>query len=82
MKKINSIGYGHKIIGVASVFLVVIPTASHLISTFTNKVAFLFLSRISFILGSFILLFLFVLLTIYKRYNKSEPKMKRTLGKK
>lgn len=70
MKKINSIGYGHKIIGSTSVFLVIIPAASHLISTFTNKAAFLLLSRISFVLGSLILIFLFGLLTIELRQDK------------
>lgn len=83
MRKINSIGYGHKIIGTASSFLVVIPVCSHLVSTFTSKAAFLLLSRISMLLGAFILLLLFGLLKIElfqdKKMNKYFESNKKTI---
>lgn len=64
MKKINSVGYGHKIIGAAVVFLVLIPAVTWLLSSITKQIAFLLFAKISLALGFAVLLFLLILLKI------------------
>ena len=64
MKKINSIGYGHKIILSAAILLVIVPVICYLLIAITKKPQFLLYSKISFVSGLMILLLLFVLLQI------------------
>lgn len=64
MRKINSIGYGHKILGSAAILLVFMPLGCYLFSTITKQTLFFLLAKISFILGFAVLLFLFILLKI------------------
>lgn len=64
MKKINSIGYGHKILRSALICLIIIPSISYFLWKMTNKIQFQIVSKASVILGVIILLFLFVLLKI------------------
>lgn len=64
MKKINSIGYGHKIIAIAAAFLIVIPGISYLLSYLLKVDGLLFISKISVAIGLLILLFLFLLLKV------------------
>ena len=64
MKKINSIGYGHKIIEVAGLFLVVIPIFCY----FFYSIFYLFLIKIlmymSLVIGLIIFVFLIGLLSV------------------
>lgn len=64
MKKINSNGYGFKVISGASIFLFVIPTICYLLYSITKQSQFQLIIKISLALGSMILLFLFILLKI------------------
>lgn len=70
MKKINSIGYGGKILGVSAVFIIVIPSSMEvLMLVWENR--FLFIcARISAVLGVCILLLLMVLLGIEFHQDK------------
>lgn len=64
MKKINSNGYGHKIISGAAIFLIVIPALCNFFYTITKLSQFQLFVKISLTLGTLILLFLFILLKI------------------
>ncbi len=64
MKKINSIGYGHKIVRSAVICLIIIPSISYFLWKMTNQIQFQLVTKASLILGVIILLFLFVLLKI------------------
>ncbi|HML48544.1 MAG TPA: hypothetical protein PKE04_17505 [Clostridia bacterium] len=64
MKKINSIGYGHKILAVATIFLAVIPAALYLLSGGMGLSILPLLAKGSFALGLAMFLFLFILLRI------------------
>ncbi|WP_312368841.1 hypothetical protein [Lachnoclostridium sp.] len=70
MKKINSIGYGHKIISISAVFLVVIPGISYLFSYLLKVAGLLHISKVSIAIGLLILLFLFLLLKIEFHQDK------------
>lgn len=64
IKKINSIGYGHKIIAISAIFLVVIPGISYLLSYLFKVDGLVLISKVSIVIGLLILLFLFLLLKI------------------
>lgn len=64
MRKINSIGYGHKIINSAAILLIVVPAVCYLLSAVTKQLQFHLLAKISVALGFLVLLFLFVLLKV------------------
>ncbi len=56
MKKINSINYGGKVIGVGLIIMFVIPGMLMLINTILKHEAIWLISRVSFIIGAFILI--------------------------
>ena len=64
MKKINSNGYGLKVISGAAIFLIVIPAICYLFYTITELSQFQLFVKISLAFGSIILLFLFISLKI------------------
>lgn len=64
MKKINSNGYAHKIIGLAGLFLVVIPFFCHVLYSVFFAGLLKTLMYISLTIGFFVLLFLIGLLSI------------------
>ncbi len=64
MKKINSIGYGHKILCGAGVCLIILPVIFHLLSAMTGQMQLQLLAKGFLVLGSILLLFLFLLLRI------------------
>ncbi|MBE5965363.1 MAG: hypothetical protein E7255_00030 [Lachnospiraceae bacterium] len=64
MKKINSIGYGHKIICSAAVCLIALPIICYLLLSITKQAQFQLFAKASLVLGIMILLFLIVLLKI------------------
>ncbi len=64
MKKINSIGYGHRIICGAAICFIVVPVICYLLLILTERVQFQLLAKVSLVLGFIILLFLFALLKI------------------
>lgn len=64
MKKINSIGYGHKILRSTVICLIYIPSISYFFWQMTYNIQFLLVAKVSLVLGIIILLFLFVLLKI------------------
>lgn len=74
MKKINSIGYGLAILGVAAVFTIAVPAVAYWVWILTGISAFRWVSGISLLIGLLTLLFLIVLLTIEhfqdKRINR------------
>ena len=57
MRKINSIGYAHKIIGLALLFLMAIPLCGYVLSLIFHASLFLLLARISFGIGAMIAVF-------------------------
>lgn len=73
-EKINSIGYGHKIIGSAAICLIIVPTVCYLLWAITKQAQFLLLIKASLVLGFMILLFLFVLLKIEFYQDKKTNK--------
>jgi hypothetical protein len=64
MKKINSIGYGHRILGSAVVFLIVIPAAIYAIELIIPITILLLCGKVSATIGLGITIFLFILLSI------------------
>ena len=64
MKKINSNGYGLKVICGAAFFLFVIPAICYLLYSITKQSQYQQFFKISVALGGIILLFLFILLKI------------------
>ncbi len=64
MKKINSIGYGHKLLHGAIIFLIVVPSISCLLGKVANQLQLQSVTKASLILGVIIVLFLFVLLKV------------------
>lgn len=64
MKKINSIGYGHRIISVAAICLIVVPAICYLLLSITKQAQFQLFAKASLAVGFMILLILFVLLKI------------------
>lgn len=64
MKKINSIGYGHKILCGAVICLIVAPVICYFLLIMTKLAQLQLLAKLSAVLGLIILLFLFVLLKI------------------
>lgn len=64
MKKINSIGYGYKILLGAAICLIIIPSVSYFFWQMTNRIQFYLVAKASVVVGIIIFLFLFVLLKI------------------
>lgn len=74
MKKINSINYGGKIISVSLIIMFVIPGMLMLINAVLNYDAILLISRLSFIIGVFILICFTVHLFIELHQDKKIDK--------
>lgn len=70
MKKINSIGYAHKIIGLLGLFLVIIPLCLYILNFLFNTTLFTVPIYISFIIGFLILLFFIILLSVEFKQDK------------
>lgn len=70
MKKINSIGYGGKVIGVGTVLLAVIPLILKVASYLTGRLVFPLLSKISFGCGTVVLIGFAILLAIELHQDK------------
>ena len=64
MVKINSHGYGYKILAAIAVFLVVIPAVLYGLSFVVVRIDFGMITQISLALGSLLLLFQLVLLIV------------------
>ncbi len=86
MKKINSIGYGHKILWGAAICLIFVPVIDCFIWFMTKQVQFQLLAKLSLVLGFIALLFLFVLLKIelyqdkkLDEYHKANSKSREPL---
>lgn len=82
MKKINSIGYAHKIIGVALFFLVIAPLVLYFLWSVIPLSLFYFLGKISFSIGLFISACFIVMLSIEfwqdKKIDKAYQKTKNS----
>ena len=74
MKKINSINYGGKIIGVGLMIMFVIPGMLMLINTILNYDVILMLSRLLFLIGAVILICFTVHLLIEFHQDKKVDK--------
>lgn len=74
MKKINSINYGGKIIGVGLMIMFVIPGMLMLINTILNFDVILMLSRLLFLIGAVILICFTVHLLIEFHQDKKVDK--------
>jgi len=70
MKKINSIGYAHRIIGLAVLFLIAIPSLLYLSNSHLHLPVLALLIKWSLGIGGIIIIFLTVLLTIEFRQDK------------
>lgn len=70
MRKINSNGYGQKIIGCAAICLIVVPAICCFLCLVTKLAQFQFIAKVSLALGVVILLFLFVLLKVEFHQDK------------
>lgn len=70
MKKINSIGYADKIIGLATLFLILIPLLLYLAHSFFELSILLLLLKVSLGIGGVIIIFLTILLVIELRQDK------------
>lgn len=70
MKKINSIGYGGKVIGIGALLLVVIPLILKIASYLTRRLVFPLLSKISVCCGAVILVGFAILLAIELHQDK------------
>lgn len=70
MKKINSIGYGGKILAIGMVFLLLIPMITYIISPICRHVVYKYIGKISLLIGLLTLLFLALLLTIELRQDR------------
>lgn len=70
MKKINSIGYGGKVIGAGLVFAAVIPSALKLVSLVAGKPVLPLVSKISLGCGAVILIGFAILLAIELHQDK------------
>ena len=73
MKKINSIGYGHRILGAAAIFLIVIPACLFALSKML-LIRFLPFAEVSLAFGFGILLFLLILLKIELFQDKKKAR--------
>ncbi|HEX2946672.1 MAG TPA: hypothetical protein VHT96_12030 [Clostridia bacterium] len=71
MKKINTIWYGTRILGVCGLFLIVIPMAAYLIfATFLKTEIMIAIIKISAIIGGAILLIFGVILALEFRQDR------------
>ncbi len=81
MKKINSNGYGHKIIGAAAVFIAAVPSCLYLIELLSAK-SLTVLKYISLAIGLTILLVFIELLSIEfyqdRKINREYANMRKT----
>ena len=71
MKKINSIGYGGKILGTSACFALLIPGTIKLVLLVYKSQIFVVFAKLSFWLGIAIALFLCVLLAVEFRQDKN-----------
>jgi O-methyltransferase involved in polyketide biosynthesis len=88
MKKINSIEYGHRILGGTAIFLIVIPAALYAIEHIVQDKILFLCGKVSVTIGLGITVFLFILLSIefhqdrkmYKKdkSNKNERHLLKT----
>jgi hypothetical protein len=82
LNKINSIGYGHKIIGLAGLFLAVIPILFYVLHYFIQLSFFLVFIYVSLVIGFLISIFFIGLLIIEfyqdKNINKQYSIIKKT----
>jgi hypothetical protein len=69
--KINSIGYGHKILLAIGICLIIIPICCQVLNSLVNNIIFSILMNGSLIIGTFILVFFIVLLSIEFRQDKN-----------
>lgn len=74
MKKINSIGYAHKIIGLAGLFLTIIPFCFYILHLIFHAVAFLIFMYISLAIGLLVLLFFIGLLGVEFHQDKKNDR--------
>ena len=81
MKKINSIGYAHKIIGLAVIFIIILPVSCYTLLYFTNISIFVMAARVSLGIGLLISIAFVALLIIEFHQDKANIK-KYTLIKK
>lgn len=70
MKKINSIGYGAKIVAAGFIFFAIIPALLYLISLLWRSILLINLAKISILIGILIFSFLIILLTIELNQDK------------
>ena len=70
MKKINSIGYGGKILACSAVFALVIPAVIKIITLFYPSTVLKNSMKISFVIGCLIFIFLIALLCIELHQDK------------
>lgn len=70
MKKINSIGYAHKIIGLAELFLVLIPFCCHILNLIFHAGLLSVLMYISLTIGFLVLVFFIGLLGVELHQDK------------
>ena len=82
MKKINSIGYAHKIIGLAVIFLIILPVSCYTLLYFTNIRIFAMVASVLLGIGLFISIAFMALLIIEfhqdKTINKKYAAIKKT----
>lgn len=72
MKKINSIGYGGKILGLAVTFAFFIPVSIKLVMMFYENTLLAIFAKISLGIGIIILVFFAILLTIEFHQDKKQ----------
>lgn len=70
MKKINSIGYGAKVIGIGMLFALIIPIIISVISCFIELAFLNIFAKVSCIVGGIILFAFFILLMIELHQDK------------
>ena len=70
MKKINSVGYGHKILLAAAFFLIVVPLALYAVYSLFGGGMIPLLIKVSLCIGAAIAVFLAVLLAIELHQDK------------
>jgi len=81
LKKIDSIGYGHRFIYLSALFTVVLPVCSYALSHLFYPAVFLTIMRVSLGIGLLISLFFVVLLTVEFHQDKMIDKNYAVLRK-
>lgn len=80
MKKINSIGYGGKILGLAALFALIVPGVISLINFRGKNEVLAVIARASFVIGIIIGVFLALLLAVELRQDKNRIKYYKAHG--